>query len=211
MNYSSLIKSINKNISQVAHDISSSQFVKDVKPPKETILQEAQAQLEKNQNVSRGAKSAADALTAIMRTELGDNNYGYTIKNSLRSEKDINRVVDAQLQALKNRRIDSKVLNDKTINEVKRKMHQSYQEGFRLAQAQPMSGSQLFHDMDTVDQAGQLVQTYFTNSNDKVRQNRYLGAIGGYSAATIGYRILSGGTFSRDRYGRSDIAGVPFV
>ncbi len=211
MNYSSLLKSLNKNISQVAHDISHSQFLKDIKPEKGQILKETQARLEQNQGALRGIDSVTTALTSIMRTELGNPNYGYTIKSSLRSEKDINKVVEAQLQVLKNRKIDSEILNDKTINQVKRKMHQNYQEGLRLAQANPMSGYQLYNKMDTVDKAGQLMQTYFTNSDNQIRQNRYLGTIGGYGAATLGYRILSGGTLSRDRYGRSDIAGVPFV
>lgn len=59
-----------------------------------------------------------------------------------------------------------------------------------------------------------LVETpkaYFTNPDKDIRNTRIKTAVAGYAAASVGGRYLSGGTLTRDSYGRNDIAGVPFI
>ena len=55
------------------------------------------------------------------------------------------------------------------------------------------------------------IKTYFNNPDPKIRQQRIAAVAGTYGAVAIGGRYLSGGTVTRDNYGRKDIAGVPFI
>lgn len=54
-------------------------------------------------------------------------------------------------------------------------------------------------------------KTYFTHPDKSTRNARILTAAGGYAAASVGARYLTGGTLTRDSYGRNDIAGIPFI
>lgn len=211
MNYTSMMGSIRKTIGEVAHDIASSQFRYDVLPGKQQLLQEAQERVAKTQDVTTGLQKARNYLINAMASATGDPDYTGGIGMMLRSEKDIDSIVDAQLQVLKNRKIDSTILNDNTVSVVKQKMHDAYAEGMRIAQTSPRSGVSVFEELSTVDKAGQLVQTYFKNPDERVRSNRILGAVGAYGAVSVGGRLMSGGTLSVDRYGRENLAGIPFI
>lgn len=211
MDYTSMMGSIKKTIQEVAHDIADSKFRYDVLPGKEKLVQEAQERLVKTQDVSTGLQKARNFLINTMASATGDPDYTGGIKMMLRSKENIDAAVDAQLRILKSRKIDSSILNDDTISTVKQKMHQAYKEGVQLAQSHPKSGASLYQELDTVDKAGQLIQTYFKNPDQQVRTNRILGAAGAYGAVTIGGRLMSGGSLSVDRYGRQDLAGIPFI
>lgn len=211
MNYTSLINSAKRSISEVAQDIANSQFRYDVLPGREQLVKEAQERLVKTQDVTTGLQKARNYLINTMASATGDPDYSGGIKRMLRSEVDIDAMVDAQLRILKNRKIDSSILNDETVSAVKQKVHQEYQQGLRLARDIPQSGESLYFDLDTVDKAGQLVQTYFKNPDQRVRSNRILGAVGAYGIASVGGRAMSGGTLSTDRYGRQNLAGIPFI
>lgn len=52
---------------------------------------------------------------------------------------------------------------------------------------------------------------YFMNPDKKVRNTRIATAAATYAGVSVGGRYLSGGTLTRDNYGRKDIAGVPFI
>lgn len=52
---------------------------------------------------------------------------------------------------------------------------------------------------------------YFMNPDKKIAGTRIATAAGAYAGVAVGGRYLSGGTLTRDNYGRKDIAGVPFI
>lgn len=76
-------------------------------------------------------------------------------------------------------------------------------------------------DIDTVGQGGSknakihkalaYPQAYFMNPDKKVQTTRIGTLAATYAGVTVGGRYLSGGTLTRDNYGRKDIAGVPFI
>ena len=54
-------------------------------------------------------------------------------------------------------------------------------------------------------------QAYFMNSEKSIRNTRIATAVGAYAGVNVAGRYLSGGTLTRDNYGRKDIAGIPFL
>lgn len=54
-------------------------------------------------------------------------------------------------------------------------------------------------------------QAYFSNPDKSVRSTRIGTATGAYTALSVGGRYLQGGTLTTDKYGRKDIAGIPFL
>lgn len=52
---------------------------------------------------------------------------------------------------------------------------------------------------------------YFMNKDKSIRNTRIATAAAAYAGVSVGGRYLSGGTLTRDNYGRKDIAGVPFI
>lgn len=54
-------------------------------------------------------------------------------------------------------------------------------------------------------------QAYFAHPDKKIRNTRIQSAVAAYAGVAVGGRYLSGGTLTKDQYGRKDIAGVPFL
>lgn len=54
-------------------------------------------------------------------------------------------------------------------------------------------------------------RAYFSHPDKSIRNTRIATAAGAYAGLAVGGRYLSGGTLTRDQYGRKDIAGVPFL
>ena len=52
---------------------------------------------------------------------------------------------------------------------------------------------------------------YFQNPDDSIRRTRYATAGAAYAGMAVGGRFLSGGTLTHDEYGKSDLAGIPFI
>ena len=76
-------------------------------------------------------------------------------------------------------------------------------------------------DINTVGQGGSknakihkalaYPQAYFMNPDKKVQAARIGAVAATYAGGALAGRGLSGGTLTRDNYGRKDIAGVPFI
>lgn len=211
MDYGAMMAGAKKTIGQVAHDIAGSQFRKDVLPGKENLMKEVSERVAKNQDVISGLQNAKNFIINTMSAATGDPDYSGGIGAMLRSKENIDSVVSAQLQILKKRGINSTLLNDDTLKTVQQKAHEAYQQGVSLAQSSPQPGRVIFDSLNTVDKAGQIVQTYFSHPNEQVRTNRILGAVGAYGVASVGGRVMSGGNLTTDRYGRQNIAGIPFI
>lgn len=62
-----------------------------------------------------------------------------------------------------------------------------------------------------IEKLKEIPKAYFTNPNKDIRNARIQAAVGGYAALAVGGRYLSGGTLTKDSYGRGDIAGIPFI
>lgn len=52
---------------------------------------------------------------------------------------------------------------------------------------------------------------YFMNPDKQIRNTRKATVAAAYAGTAIGGRYLTGGTLTTDKYGRKDIAGVPFL
>lgn len=65
--------------------------------------------------------------------------------------------------------------------------------------------------LNLVEQVINTPRAYFDVADTEKRNTRIATAVGGYAAANIGMRYISGGTITQDQYGQRDIAGIPFV
>jgi tyrosyl-tRNA synthetase len=54
-------------------------------------------------------------------------------------------------------------------------------------------------------------RAYYSNPDKKVRNSRIAATAGAYATVAVGGRLLSGGSLTRDNYGKKDIVGIPFV
>lgn len=68
-----------------------------------------------------------------------------------------------------------------------------------------------YKNLSTLQKLKEVPKAYFTNPDKNIRTTRALTAAGVYAGASIGSRYLTGGTITKDSYGRNDIAGIPFI
>lgn len=66
-------------------------------------------------------------------------------------------------------------------------------------------------DMNLLQAAAEYPRAYFGIADEATRKTRVRTAIAGYAGVAVGGRVLSGGSLTKDEYGRSDIAGIPFI
>ena len=66
-------------------------------------------------------------------------------------------------------------------------------------------------DMSIGNKVMKYPRAYFNNPDKEIASARKTTAIGGYAAVTIGGRYVSGGSLTKDEYGRNNIAGIPFL
>lgn len=75
----------------------------------------------------------------------------------------------------------------------------------------PQNAEEVFKNFSMPKKGMEYAKAYFSNSDKDVHNARVQTAVGAYAALTVGGRYLSGGTLTRDQYGRNDIAGIPFI
>lgn len=80
-----------------------------------------------------------------------------------------------------------------------------------IKDAGSISGDNVKDTVGTINYIANMPKAYFGHPDDQIRKTRVNAAIGAYAAATVGTRIMSGGSLTTDSYGRKDIAGVPFI
>lgn len=68
-----------------------------------------------------------------------------------------------------------------------------------------------YKSLSPLEKLKKVPKAYFTNPDKGIRDTRIKTAIGTYAGAAIGSRYLSGGSLTKDAYGRNDIAGIPFI
>lgn len=73
------------------------------------------------------------------------------------------------------------------------------------------SPEQTYKNANVLEKLVETPKAYFTNPDKDIRKARIIGTGVMYAGAAVGSRYLTGGTLTRDSYGRKDIAGVPFV
>lgn len=66
-------------------------------------------------------------------------------------------------------------------------------------------------DMGLLQKAAEYPRAYFGIADKATRQTRIATAAGAYAGVAVGSRLLSGGSLTKDEYGRGDIAGIPFI
>lgn len=78
----------------------------------------------------------------------------------------------------------------------------------KYTNATPMGS---YKNLSTLQKIKEVPKAYFTNPDKNIRNTRIKTAVGAYAGAAIGSRYLSGGSLTKDAYGRNDIAGIPFI
>lgn len=66
-------------------------------------------------------------------------------------------------------------------------------------------------DMNILQKAANYPRAYFGVADKSTRNTRIATAAGAYATVAVGGRVLSGGSLTKDEYGRNDIAGIPFI
>lgn len=78
----------------------------------------------------------------------------------------------------------------------------------KYTNATPMGS---YKNLSPLEKIKEVPKAYFTNPDKNIRNTRIKTAVGAYAGAAIGSRYLSGGSLTKDAYGRNDIAGIPFI
>lgn len=108
---------------------------------------------------------------------------------------DINNAEQSLTEILKEVGINSEPIKEKTMSEINKRINH--------AGEQVINNSNAFKTFD--------VPAYFLDKDKKTVATRIGTTVAGIGTVNIAGRYLSGGTLTTDRYGRKDIAGIPFV
>lgn len=73
------------------------------------------------------------------------------------------------------------------------------------------TAQEAYNRMHTVDRVTYAPGAYFSHPDSKTRHARMIAAAASAETVAITGRYLSGGTLTRDSYGRKDIAGIPLI
>lgn len=77
--------------------------------------------------------------------------------------------------------------------------------------AKGLSAENVMPSIGKTNYALNVPRAYFDSPDKKVKTSRIAAAAAAYAGVSVGGRVLSGGTLTRDQYGRKDIAGIPFI
>ena len=187
------LNTVGAKIQDIASSVANSQWAKAITPSMDEL----------NQTIASNAKLAKSIHTENMRKSLGTMLQGIDVpeQEAIRMAKSINsKNYEEAIEALSD---DISKYTDKPVDKV-------------IQRAKTVTKQELEKkiDPDTISIPEKVLKypgAYFMGSDKKVRNTRIATAAAAYAGVTVGGRYLSGGTLTRDNYGRKDIAGVPFI
>lgn len=201
-----------KGIGDIAGQISSSQFFKNVIPTREGFGQELASYINSNQKikVSYIQSDLAGAIGRAAERPLAKaglspeenkaviEQLSNALKGTDYSEKDLDALADimskhnisgAAFETFKkdaSNKIQS-VLNSKHVENITPEIIEG-----------------IYHPKT-------YAATYFNNPDQTIKRQRIAAIAGTYAGVAVGARALSGGNLTHDEYGQRDIAGIPFI
>ena len=204
--------SLGKTIDELAAEIASSKYFKTIFPGKKEIIQEFNETLNKNQKlkislkdneihdiIQNEIKSTAsflksNGLSDVDLDEKSIDKLANSMRNTDYSDESFNKLNEA----LKEKGFEDNAINV-TMDEIKKRT------------SEILSQDITTKDIPDVHKPMYYTKAYFSNPDKSIKNTRINTAIGAYAAINVGGRYLSGGTLTRDEYGRKDIAGIPFL
>lgn len=159
-----------------------------------------------------GRLSAEIADTIAKSDKLGYNinNYFEDLSQNLMTQGNIDKdAAEAIAKKIKPGDIDKSVekiaksqnMDEKSIELMKRIAKDTNPEKYKIHAK----------DMSLLQAASEYPRAYFGIADEATRKTRIKTAVAGYAGAAVGGRVLSGGSLTKDEYGRGDIAGIPFI
>lgn len=210
--FNDILEKGTKGIGDIAGQISSSQFFKNVVPTAEGFGQELSAQISSNQKVkiSYLQDRLANAVGAAADRPL--------VKAGL-SPDEIKAVNEQLAQALK-----GSDYSDAALDTLSGIMSKHNIDDATFAKFKKLASKNISDTLNTasvtIEKAtlteGMLhplryASTYFNNPDKTIKKQRIAAVAGTYAGVAVGARALSGGNLTHDEYGQRDIAGVPFI
>lgn len=210
MNESLIRKGIN-GINQVAESIAGAEYWSKVAPGMKQLQQEVGERIAKNSNkpnaelfsqdkIETAANFVAKTLRKVQGKEISGIDFDEDVQyfaEKIKSATDIDAIFE------KNKHLFGDEDWNKFADVAKKKLGQP--------EVTPRSPKDAYDQSSILTRLVETPKAYFTNPDKDVRKARITAAAGGYAAVAVGGRYLSGGTLTRDSYGRNDIAGVPFI
>lgn len=185
------LNAIGSKIQDVASSVASSKWAKNIVPTVDEL----------NQTISSNAKLAKSLHTDNIQKSLATMFQGINVpeQEAIRMAKNVN--AKNYEEAINNLSGDISKYTDKPVDKV-------------IERAKTITEEELSKGIDTISTTNKILkypQAYFMNPNKSVRNTRIAAAAATYAGVAVGGRYISGGTLTRDNYGRKDIAGVPFI
>jgi hypothetical protein len=209
--FNDFMSGMGKGIDEIAAEIAGSNYYKNIIPGKERLMKETNEFINNNAKVKARVKASEinDELPgSIERTAAFLNQLGEDVNINKEQATEIARVMhgtdysDSSFEKL------SEALQGSGISE---------ENASKIVNSVKVTTNKILEKDASIKNASMLqkpatyVQAYFSNPNEKIKNQRIATAVGAYAGLTLGGRFLSGGTITTDSYGRKDIAGVPFV
>lgn len=201
-----------QGIGDIANQISSSQFTKNVLPTPEGFGAELGTYISSNRKIKIGylqsklddaigmaadmplskAGLNADEIKAVndqLARAMQGTDYSDEALDTLADIMQRNNVDDATFQKFKKRAANN--IND-TLNAG----------AVTVEKATIAEG--VLHPL-------RYASTYFNNPDKTIKKQRIAAVAGAYAGVAVGSRLLAGGNLTHDEYGQKNIAGVPFI
>lgn len=187
------LNTIGSKIQDVASSISNSNWAKAVIPTTNEL----------NETIAKNTKLAGSLYNENIQKNLASMFQGINIpeEEAIRMAKNVN---------IKNYEESIDALADNISKYTDKPVDKVIQRAKEVTNAEISRGI----DPDTIPTSSKVLkypQAYFMNQDKKIKNTRIATAAAAYTGVAISGRYLSGGTLTRDNYGRKDIAGVPFV
>lgn len=193
-----------QKVNDVLDSVISSNFIRRLKPSVEEINDTIAQMAQKDKLWKITPMRGADATENIQRVVddyadrlFVDNNDIQSIAHKLSSSN-----LDESFK-----KMYSLVENDTGLE----KKINAFESKIREAGTVHIDPSNVKADVGGINYAMNIPKAYFSHPDKQIRSTRINSAIGAYAAATIGTRVMSGGSLTTDSYGRKDIAGIPFI
>ena len=187
------LNAIGSKIQDVASSVANSNWAKNMMPTVEEL----------NETIAKNTKLSQSLYTENIQKNLATMFQGIDIpeEEALRMAKNVN--AKNYEEAINNLSDDISKYTDKPVDKVI--------ERAKAETALEISKGISTDTLSTTDKVLKYPQAYFMNPDKKVRNTRIATTAATYAGVAVGGRYLSGGTLTRDNYGRKDIAGVPFI
>lgn len=205
MNESIVGKGVQK-INQIAESVAGAEYWKKVAPGmKQLTLEAGERIVNKSANlydanmITKASNFIASAFHGVQgkpTTGSEVDKYAKEIASKIKSADDIDKIFKE----------NESIFGGKDWKPVAQRIKDSLNSSGTIR-----TPEQAFKEAKILERVTTIPQAYFTNPDKDIRKARITTTVVGYAGLAVGGRYLSGGTLTRDSYGRNDIAGVPFV